>query len=58
MRSTIEDLCSTSEIAKTGLFNPAYVRQMLDEHFQRRRDHRKHIYALLCFMAWRRNYAS
>jgi asparagine synthase (glutamine-hydrolysing) len=58
MRSTIEDLCSPGEIAKTGLFDPAYVRQMLDEHFQRRRDHRKHIYALLCFMAWHRNYAS
>jgi asparagine synthase (glutamine-hydrolysing) len=58
MRGTIEDLCSTSEIAKTGLFDPVYVRQLLDEHFQGRRDHRKHIYALLCFMAWHRNYAS
>lgn len=58
MRSTINDLCSTSEIAKTGLFDPAFVRQLLEEHFQGRRDHRKLIYALLSFMAWHRNYAS
>ncbi len=58
MRDTIEDLCSTRAISETGLFDAAFVRQMLDEHFQQRRDHRKHIYALLCFMAWRRNYGT
>jgi hypothetical protein len=33
------------------------VRQILDEHFQQRRDHRKHLYPLVCFMAWHREYA-
>lgn len=56
MRETIEDLCSPAAIADTGLFDAAFVQQMLEEHFQHRRDHRKHIYPLLCFMAWRRNY--
>jgi asparagine synthase (glutamine-hydrolysing) len=56
MRETIEDLCSASAIAKTGLFDAAFVRRILDEHFQHRRDHRKHIHPLLCFMAWLRNY--
>jgi hypothetical protein len=37
---------------RTGLFNAAFVRQILDEH---RRDHRKQIYPLVCFMAWLRN---
>jgi asparagine synthase (glutamine-hydrolysing) len=55
MRETIADLCSPAAVAETGLFDAAFVRQMLDEHFQHRRDHRKHIYPLLCFMAWRRN---
>jgi asparagine synthase (glutamine-hydrolysing) len=56
MRTSIDDLCSPGEIAKTGLFDPACVRQMMDEHFQHRRDHRKPLYALLCFMAWHRNH--
>jgi hypothetical protein len=29
---------------------------LLDEHFENRCDHRKHIYPLLCFMAWLRNH--
>jgi asparagine synthase (glutamine-hydrolysing) len=58
MRDYIEDLCSAKALSDTGLFNPTFVRQILDEHFQHRRDHRKHIYPLLCFMAWLRNYGS
>jgi asparagine synthase (glutamine-hydrolysing) len=58
MRDAIEDLCSPKALSDTGLFNPTFVRQIFDEHFQQRRDHRKHIYPLLCFMAWLRNYGS
>jgi asparagine synthase (glutamine-hydrolysing) len=58
MKDTIEELCSAAAIRDTGLFDPAFVRQILDEHFQQRRDHRKHLYPLLCFMAWHREYAS
>ena len=58
MRETIEDLCSPEAVSRTGLFDAAFVRQLLDEHFQRRRDHRKQIYPLVCFMAWLRNHGS
>ncbi len=58
MRDTIEDLCSPAAIARTGLFNAGFVRQILDEHFQHRRDHRKHIYPLLCFMSWFSEYGT
>jgi asparagine synthase (glutamine-hydrolysing) len=58
MQDTIEELCSAVAIRDTGLFDAGFVRQMLDEHFQHRRDHRKLLYPLLCFMAWRQNYAS
>jgi asparagine synthase (glutamine-hydrolysing) len=58
MRNTIEDLCSPAAIARTELFDASFIRQILDEHFQLRRDHWKHIYALLCFMAWFHNYAT
>jgi asparagine synthase (glutamine-hydrolysing) len=58
MRETVEDLCSPAAVAQTGLFDAAFVRQILDEHFQHRRDHRKHVYPLVCFMAWLRNHGS
>jgi len=58
MQDTIEELCSAVAIRDTGLFDAGFVRQMLDEHFQHRCDHRKVLYPLLCFMAWHQNYAS
>jgi asparagine synthase (glutamine-hydrolysing) len=57
MQDTIEELCSAVAVRDTGLFDPVFVRQILDEHFQQRRDHRKHLYPLVCFMAWHREYA-
>lgn len=57
MRETIEELCSEQAVADTGLFDPRFVRRILDDHFGNRRDHRKHIYSLLCFMAWNKTYA-
>jgi asparagine synthase (glutamine-hydrolysing) len=58
LRETVEDLCSPAAISRSGLFDTGFVRQILDEHFQLRRDHRKQIYALVCFMAWLRNHGS
>jgi asparagine synthase (glutamine-hydrolysing) len=57
-RRLMEDLCSPTAAADTGRFDAALVRPMLEEHFQHRQDHRKHIYPLLCFMAGWRNYGS
>jgi asparagine synthase (glutamine-hydrolysing) len=56
MRGTVEDLCAPESLQRTGIFDPAQVRRILDEHFSSRQDHRKTIYALLCFMAWLRNH--
>jgi asparagine synthase (glutamine-hydrolysing) len=56
MRDVIEEVCSPAALSRTGFFDTAYVRQLLDEHFENRCDHRKHIYPLLCFMAWLRNH--
>lgn len=57
MREEVEELCSEAAIGETGLFDASYVRRILDEHFSNRRDHRKHIYPLLAFMAWYQRYA-
>jgi asparagine synthase (glutamine-hydrolysing) len=41
-----------------GYFNPRGVRQLLDEHFQERRDHSARIWRLLMFELWHRNFLS
>ncbi len=52
LRPIVEDLCAPAAVADTGLFDAGFVQRTLDEHFQRRRDHRKLIWPLLAFMAW------
>jgi asparagine synthase (glutamine-hydrolysing) len=39
-----------------GYFEPAGVRQLLDEHFRGRRNHSGRIWRLLMFELWHRNY--
>jgi asparagine synthase (glutamine-hydrolysing) len=39
-----------------GHLNPQAVRQLLDEHFHRRRNHAGRIWRLLMFELWHRNY--
>jgi asparagine synthase (glutamine-hydrolysing) len=58
MRGNVEELCSPAATGATGLFDPEFVERILSEHFEQRRDHRKHIYPLLCFMAWMQNYGT
>lgn len=57
LRDMVEDLCAPSSLGKDGWFDARYVRRLLDEHFQRRRDHRKVIWALLVFQYWRKQNA-
>ena len=39
-----------------GYLNPRSVRELLDEHFRRRRNHAGRIWRLLMFELWHRNY--
>ena len=36
--------------------NPRGVQQMLAEHFQGKRDYRKQLWTLACFVSWRRRF--
>jgi asparagine synthase (glutamine-hydrolysing) len=56
LRDLVEDMCSESAIKKDGLFDYRFVRSMLDDHFNRRRDYRKMIWTLLAFQIWRSKY--
>ena len=60
MRNEMKDLIVTvllePKTMQRGYFNPAGVRQLLDEHFRERRDHAGRIWRLLMFELWHRNY--
>ena len=60
MRHELKDLITTvllePKTMQRGYFNPAGVRQLLDEHFRGRRNHSGRIWRLLMFELWHRNF--
>ena len=60
IRHELKDLIMTALLeprtVQRGYFNPAGVRQLLDEHFRGHRDHSGGIWRLLMLELWHRNY--
>lgn len=52
---TVETL-SDVNLSSHGLFNPVAVKQILEEHFSRRRKHETLIWAMLVFQKWFKRY--
>ncbi len=52
LRPLVEDALAEDKVKQQGLFNPAFVRQILGEHLAGRADHRKSLWTLLCFQLW------
>ncbi len=48
----VADTLAEDKLKRQGIFNPAFVQQMLREHAQGRADHRKALWTLLCFQLW------
>ena len=48
----LDDVLSGGAIARAGLFRPAAVRRLVDEHRRGVQDHRKKLYTLLVLMLW------
>ena len=53
-----EEMFSEERLKREGFFNPAYVRQLLDEHLAGQRDHRKLLWTLLVFELWYERWGS
>jgi asparagine synthase (glutamine-hydrolysing) len=53
MREMVEDALAPLALKRDGIFDPAQVRRLVDEHMQGRRDHRKALWALFAFQVWR-----
>jgi len=58
LKELAEDLFSEDRLKRAGLFKPAYVRRLMDEHLARRRDNRKLLWSLLIFELWREKWAA
>jgi asparagine synthase (glutamine-hydrolysing) len=52
LRELLEDVLSPASLARHGLFEPAFVARLLEEHGAGRRDHRKRLFNLLMFQLW------
>jgi asparagine synthase (glutamine-hydrolysing) len=52
LRPLVRDTFAPERLRRRGLFNPAYVQQLLDEHESGAADHRKLIWTLLMFELW------
>jgi len=50
------DLLSETSMRKRGYLNPGFVARILSDHFSRRRNLQRQIFALLTFEIWCRNY--
>jgi asparagine synthase (glutamine-hydrolysing) len=56
LRPIVEDYLSEKNLKKHGYFNPAPVRRMIEDHRASRRDCTWHLWALLVFEEWRRQF--
>jgi asparagine synthase (glutamine-hydrolysing) len=52
LRPLLEQVFAQARVAREGIFRPAFVTRMLDEHWRGRRDNRKQIFNLLSFALW------
>lgn len=57
LKPLAEEMLSQERLKEGGLFNPAYVRGLLDDHQARRRDNRKLLWTLLVFELWRERWS-
>lgn len=58
LREVVQDFLSPEALIQGGLFNPAAVARMLEDHRRARRDYTWHLWALIVFEQWRRLYGT
>ena len=52
LREMVADTLSAASLDRIGLFEPAYVQRLIDEHNAMRVDHSRPLWTLLVFMTW------
>ncbi len=52
LKEFVLDVFAESKIKKEGFFNYAYIKKLLDDHFEGKKDNRKQLWTLLVFELW------
>jgi asparagine synthase (glutamine-hydrolysing) len=52
LRPWLDETLGEEKLKRNGLFNVAFVRHLLEEHWARRADHRRLLWPLFCFQLW------
>ncbi len=52
LRPLVEETLNEEKLKREGIFNPAFVRRLLDEHWRGAADHRKNLWTLIAFQTW------
>jgi asparagine synthase (glutamine-hydrolysing) len=58
LREMFKEYLGEGRIRREGVFNPAFVNRLLDDHLARRRDNRKLLWTLLIFELWHERWLS
>jgi len=56
LRRALEERLAPERVARGGLFNPHVITRLVTEHLMGLQDHRKILWALMMFDAWRERY--
>ena len=56
LRPLLLEVLSRENIEKYGIFNYAYVKQLIDEHLSDRRDNRKLLWTVMIFQMWQQKW--
>jgi asparagine synthase (glutamine-hydrolysing) len=48
----MEEVLSPESVGKSGLLNPEAVSRLMEEHFSRKRDHHRRLWAVMNFVLW------
>jgi asparagine synthase (glutamine-hydrolysing) len=56
LRDLMLDSLSESRLRQQGIFNPAEVTRLVDEHLRGTQDHRKKLWTLFMFQLWAENF--
>lgn len=52
LRDMLQDVLAPAALRRVGLFDPAYVQRLIQEHVAMRFDHSRPLWTLLVFMTW------
>lgn len=56
LKEMLLDYLAEERLKKSAIFDYAYVKRLLDEHFSQTRDNRKQLWTLFVFEMWRERY--